>query len=47
MDDNLKGLGDAGRQFAAALDVGEGKLGDYAGFERGGKDAGRRRLRLE
>ena len=40
VDDDLKGLGDACGEFAAALDVGEGELGDDAGLEGGGEDAG-------
>ena len=35
MDDDLEGLGDAGGEFAAVLDVGEGEFGDEAGGEAG------------
>src|SRR5207245_6620078 len=37
---HLEGLRDAGGEFAAALDVGEGDLGDESGAERGGEDVG-------
>ena len=40
MDDDLEGLGDAGGELAAVLDVVEGELGDDAGGEYGREDAG-------
>lgn len=40
VDGDLKRLGDAGGEFASALNVGESKAGHDAGFERGREDAG-------
>ncbi|MCU1225786.1 MAG: hypothetical protein JWQ42_3879 [Edaphobacter sp.] len=40
MDRDLECLRDAGGEFAAVLDVAQSELGDDAGGERGGEDAG-------
>ena len=40
VSENLKGLGDAGGEFAAMLDVGEGEFGNEAGCEDWSQDAG-------